>query len=33
MSVPAPIATRQTIGKFGLFFVCYRLSRLGWNVM
>lgn len=24
---------RQTVGNIGLFFVCYRLSQLGWNVM
>ena len=23
----------QVVGNVGLFFVCYRLSRLGWNVM
>ena len=23
----------QTIGNVGLYYVCYRLSRLGWNVM
>ena len=23
----------QIIGNIGLFYVCYRLSRLGWNVM
>ena len=23
----------QTVGNIGLFYVCYRLSRLGWNVM
>ena len=23
----------QVIGNVGLFYVCYRLSRLGWNVM
>lgn len=22
-----------TVGNIGLFYVCYRLSRLGWNVM
>lgn len=24
---------RQTVGNIGLYFVCYRLSQLGWNVM
>ncbi len=24
---------QQTVGNVGLFYVCYRLSRLGWNVM
>ena len=24
---------QQTVGNIGLFYVCYRLSRLGWNVM
>lgn len=23
----------QVVGNVGLFFVCYKLSRLGWNVM
>ena len=23
----------QIVGNIGLFYVCYRLSRLGWNVM
>jgi hypothetical protein len=23
----------QVVGNVGLFYVCYRLSRLGWNVM
>lgn len=27
------ILTAQTIGNVGLHYVCYRLSRLGWNVM
>jgi len=26
-------ATNQTIGNIGLFYVCYRLSRSGWNVV
>jgi hypothetical protein len=25
--------TRQTVGNIGLYYVCYRLSREGWNVM
>src|SRR5215212_7981774 len=24
---------QQTVGNVGLYYVCYRLSRLGWNVM
>jgi hypothetical protein len=24
---------RQVIGNMGLYYVCYQLSRLGWNVM
>jgi hypothetical protein len=28
-----PIPNQQTVGNIGLFYVCYRLSRLGWNVM
>lgn len=23
----------QIVGNIGMFYVCYRLSRLGWNVM
>jgi hypothetical protein len=26
-------ANNQVVGNVGLFFVCYQLSRLGWNVM
>src|SRR5438270_11621510 len=33
MPIPQPIANQQTVGNIGLFYVCYRLSRLGWNVM
>mgnify|MGYP001570997879 CR=1 FL=1 len=33
MPIPQPIPNRQTVGNIGLFYVCYRLSRLGWNVM
>jgi hypothetical protein len=25
--------TPQTVGNIGLYYVCYLLSRLGWNVM
>jgi len=25
--------TSQTVGNVGLYYVCYRLSREGWNVM
>lgn len=24
---------QQTVGNIGLYYTCYRLSRLGWNVM
>lgn len=27
------VLTHQTVGNVGLYYVCYRLSRLGWNVM
>lgn len=27
------IVTSQTIGNIGLFYVCYKLSLFGWNVM
>lgn len=27
------VNNNQVVGNIGLFFVCYRLSRLGWNVM
>ena len=30
---PPPYAGPQTVGNIGLYYVCYRLSRLGWNVM
>lgn len=33
MPAPEPIASQQTVGNVGLFYVCYRLSRKGWNVM
>jgi len=33
MSLPQAIANQQTVGNIGLFYVCYRLSLLGWNVM
>ena len=23
----------QVVGNVGLYYVCYKLSRLGWNVM
>ena len=23
----------QIVGNIGMFYACYRLSRLGWNVM
>lgn len=26
-------SNNQVVGNVGLFFVCYQLSRLGWNVM
>lgn len=27
------ILNQQTVGNIGLHYVCYRLSRFGWNVM
>jgi hypothetical protein len=33
MPIPQPIANQQTVGNIGLFYVCYRLSRMGWNAM
>lgn len=37
MKAPGELLVRasnqQTVGNVGLFYVCYRLSRLGWNVM
>jgi hypothetical protein len=27
------ILNNQTVGNVGLYYVCYRLSLLGWNVM
>jgi hypothetical protein len=30
--VPSSL-NQQTVGNIGLYYVCYRLSRLGWNVM
>src|SRR6266704_139636 len=29
---PTKLAT-QTVGNIGLYYVCYRLSQLGWNAM
>ena len=26
-------SNNQVVGNVGMFYVCYRLSRLGWNVM
>jgi hypothetical protein len=28
-----PAKNNQVVGNVGLYYVCYRLSRLGWNVM
>ena len=28
-----PLINAQTVGNIGLYYVCYRLSCLGWNVM
>ena len=33
MTNQQPLANQQTIGNIGLYYVCYRLSRMGWNVM
>lgn len=30
---PGPQTNNQVVGNIGLFYVCYRLSREGWNVM
>lgn len=30
---PKGYITTQTIGNIGLFYVCYKLSLFGWNVM
>lgn len=30
---PKGMVPTQTIGNIGLFYVCYRLSLFGWNVM
>jgi hypothetical protein len=30
---PKGKVTKQTIGNIGLFYVCYKLSLFGWNVM
>jgi hypothetical protein len=27
------VLNQQTVGNIGLHYVCYRLSRFGWNVM
>lgn len=29
----SPKLERQIVANMGLFYVCYQLSRLGWNVM
>lgn len=34
MLVAKPLTlNQQVVGNVGLYYVCYRLSRLGWNVM
>jgi hypothetical protein len=33
MNISQPIANPQTVCNIGLFYVCDRLSRMGWNVM
>ena len=30
---PRSQSANQVVGNVGLYYVCYRLSRLGWNVM
>ena len=30
---PRSQSNNQVVGNVGLFYVCYRLSRFGWNVM
>jgi hypothetical protein len=32
-AVAGPRRSSQTVGNIGLYFACYRLSQLGWNVM
>ena len=32
MADSQPVLNRRNVGNVGLFYVCYRLSRLGWNV-
>ena len=32
MPSPSP-SNNQVVGNVGLYFVCYHLSRMGWNVM
>ena len=31
--VASPRRSSQTVGNIGLYFACYRLFQLGWNVM
>ena len=33
MTVKAESLASQVVGNVGLYYVCYRLSRRGWNVM
>ena len=33
MTLIAPKLDTQTVGNAGLYYVCYRLSCMGWNVM
>lgn len=33
VKTPSPRLRNQVVGNMGLYYVCYKLSRLGWNVM
>lgn len=32
MASSQPVLNRRNVDNIGLFYVCYRLARLGWNV-
>ena len=33
MAKNAPKNSKQVVGNIGLYYVCYELSKLGWNVL